>query len=251
MHADSRRPLTESQCLFGGGQDEILSHAAMRQDFGACRAPMCLKSHQALWIPRCTDPGVIAAACELANTAMSTPPPGGAVAAGPPGAASRGTLADSFWSCLDNCFAPDCLIPLTEADRRPAHDEKREREGQTAPALAVPGAAPAPPLLAWGLPVPDASASNTVSALADGQTAANPPRLSTDSGLNPALSQDALAGNAPAAAELAFAARLRKSDPVPGVGTAGVSGDEPTRSQAPADAPSTTGYHLYPVAPWD
>ena len=240
MHADSRRLLTERQGFAGQWQDEILPRAAMRQNLGTRGALICLKSRPGLWFPRCTDPGVIAAACELANTVMSTPPPGGAAAASPPGAAPRGTLAGSFWSFLDNCFEPDCLVPLTETDRRPAADGKREREGQTAPALAVPVAPPASPLLAWGLPVPDAPASNTVSVLADGQAAANPPHLSTDSGPNPASSPDALSGNAPAAAELAFAARLRTPDPAPPASTAGVSRDEPTRLQAPADAKAST-----------
>lgn len=239
MHADSRRLLTERQGFSGQRQDEILPQAAVRQNLGTRGALICLKSRPALWFPRCTDPGVIAAACELANTGNSTPPPGGAVAASPPGAASTRTLEGSFWSFLDNCFAPDSLAPPTKADPRPAPEEKREREGQIVPAPAVLGALPTAPLLAWGLPVPEAPVSNTVSALADVQAASDPPPLSTDSGQNSTSSQDALASNAPAAAELAFAARLRKPDPAPDVGVAGVSRDESTRPKAPADAKAT------------
>jgi hypothetical protein len=159
---------------------------------------------------------VIAAPSELAATRINTPPLPGAAAGGLPGASPGEALADTFWSFLDDCCEPDCPVPWSGTDRRPAPYQKREREGQTAPAAAVVQMVPSPP------PVP----------------AVNPLDIRTGSGPDSALSrqgpaEDAAAEGARAASELAFAARLIVPDPLPQARAAGTRGGESSNITPP------------------
>ena len=137
-----------------------------------------------------------------------------------PGTGS-GAKPASFWSLLGDYLGDDGPSATAAPDRRPAPDEKRDHDGQSAPvAVPVLEVKPEIPILDWGLASREAADPKNGSTTAARTAPVNLHGASAESTLDAALPEEAAIQNPPGergaadgASDLAFAARMFQSDP--------------------------------------